>query len=324
MTSTINEDVCVISIIVPVYNTEKYLPLCIESILSQNYSGFELLLVDDGSTDHSGAVCDKLAEKDSRIRVFHKENGGVSSARNLGMDHAKGEWVLFMDSDDEMIHNGLNIMISKLSSNIDLAIYGYEVYNDNGDKTYSINNRITKQMTNLEAMAELFAASYYRYQGYIWNKLFRKSVIDSSRLRFSNDIFYNEDRLFIIQFLNQSDAPVSFTTTPVYKYYEREGSMMGLLNKDFNYKYITDLHAQTLINEIVKGKYPEQLSDISNFEVYRSFRRIIRMMKDFSVKDNVIKHKIRSQALESIGIYRFYKYEAQRYKRNILKLIHVK
>ena len=313
-----------ISIIVPVYNIAKYLPSCIESILSQSFRDFELLLVDDGSTDDSGRICDKYAEEDSRIRVFHKNNEGVSSARNVGLDNAKGEWVYFVDSDDEMIYNGLSIMISGLSPNIDLAIYGYEVYNDNGDKTYSITNRITKQITNLEAMNELFIASYYRYQGYIWNKLFRKSVIDSSRLRFSNDIFYNEDRLFIIQFLNHSETPVLFTTNPVYKYYEREGSAMASLYEGFNYKFVTDLHAQILINEIVRGNYPEQLGDISNFEVYRSFRRIIRMMKNFNVKDKVITHKIRLQVLNSIGIWQFYKYEAQRYERNILKLIQEK
>lgn len=89
-----------ISIIVPVYNTEKYLDCCIQSILAQTYTDFELLLIDDGSTDSSGAICDKYAEQDARVRVFHKENGGASAARNLGLDNAQGEWVTFCDSDD--------------------------------------------------------------------------------------------------------------------------------------------------------------------------------------------------------------------------------
>lgn len=89
-----------ISIIVPVYNTEKYLDQCIQSVLAQTYTNWELLLIDDGSTDSSGAICDKYAAVDKRIRVFHKENGGVSSARNLGLDNAKGEWITFVDSDD--------------------------------------------------------------------------------------------------------------------------------------------------------------------------------------------------------------------------------
>ena len=90
----------IISIIVPVYNTEKYLDQCIQSVLAQTYTNWELLLIDDGSTDSSGAICDKYAAEDNRIRVFHKENGGVSSARNLGLDNAQGEWISFVDADD--------------------------------------------------------------------------------------------------------------------------------------------------------------------------------------------------------------------------------
>lgn len=89
-----------ISIIVPVYNTEKYLDQCIQSILSQTYTDYELLLVDDGSTDSSGVICDRYAEQDSRVREFHKPNGGVSSARNMGLDNARGEWIGWVDSDD--------------------------------------------------------------------------------------------------------------------------------------------------------------------------------------------------------------------------------
>ena len=89
-----------LSIIVPVFNAAQYLPRCIESILGQSFSNFELLLIDDGSVDSSGDICDRYAEHDNRVRVFHKENGGVSSARNLGLDNAKGEWISFVDADD--------------------------------------------------------------------------------------------------------------------------------------------------------------------------------------------------------------------------------
>ena len=97
----------IMSVIVPVYNTEQYLHRCIDSILTQTYTDFELLLIDDGSKDKSGDICDEYALKDSRIRVFHKENGGVSSARNLGLDNAAGEWITFVDSDDWIIESYL-------------------------------------------------------------------------------------------------------------------------------------------------------------------------------------------------------------------------
>ena len=89
-----------ISVIVPVYNAEMYLHRCIDSVLAQTYQNFELLLIDDGSKDSSGTICDEYAAKDARVRVFHKEIGGVSSARNVGLDHAQDEWITFVDSDD--------------------------------------------------------------------------------------------------------------------------------------------------------------------------------------------------------------------------------
>ena len=112
-----------ISVIVPVYNTEKYLDRCIQSILAQTYTDFELLLVDDGSTDSSGAICDKYAEQDSRVRVFHKENGGVSSARNQGLDNAKGEWITFVDSDDWVDREFFNILSKSSKPDILISYY---------------------------------------------------------------------------------------------------------------------------------------------------------------------------------------------------------
>ena len=98
-----------ISVIVPVYNVEQYLPRCIESILAQTYNDFELLLINDGSSDNSGNICDEYAKNNSRVRVFHKENGGVSSARNMGLDNAQGEYVVFVDSDDFIRNKYLEI-----------------------------------------------------------------------------------------------------------------------------------------------------------------------------------------------------------------------
>lgn len=101
-----------VSIIVPVYNEEKHLNRCVDSVLCQTYSDLELLLVDDGSTDNSSAICDEYAQLDSRVRVFHKENGGVSKARNLGISKANAEWIMFLDSDDYLMKDALEILIS--------------------------------------------------------------------------------------------------------------------------------------------------------------------------------------------------------------------
>ena len=105
-----------VSVIVPVYNTRGYLARCIESILGQSFSDFELLLVDDGSTDGSGDLCDSFLTKDSRVRVFHLQNGGVSAARNYGIQQAQGEWICFVDSDDEVLKDYLQDMVSAIDA----------------------------------------------------------------------------------------------------------------------------------------------------------------------------------------------------------------
>lgn len=116
-----------VSVIVPVYNVEPYLPRCIDSILSQTYSDFELLLIDDGSSDNSGRICDEYAEKDGRIRVFHKENGGVCSARNVGLDNANGKWFFLFDSDDMVSPLLMEHCMKAVSENeLDCFIYGYQ------------------------------------------------------------------------------------------------------------------------------------------------------------------------------------------------------
>ena len=120
-----------ISVIVPVYNTEKYLDECIQSILNQSFTDFELLLIDDGSTDRSGAICDQYAAKDERVRVFHTENGGVSSARNVGLDEAKGEWIAFVDSDDWVKSLFLENFI-RYVDDVDIIISYSEIETKNG------------------------------------------------------------------------------------------------------------------------------------------------------------------------------------------------
>lgn len=115
-----------ISIIVPVYNVEGTLNRCIDSILNQTFSDWELFLIDDGCTDKSGKICDEYASKDGRIKVFHKENGGVSSARNVGLDNAKGEWITFCDSDDFVYSDWLKNYVDNISEGIDLICQAFE------------------------------------------------------------------------------------------------------------------------------------------------------------------------------------------------------
>ena len=139
-----------ISVIVPVYNVEKYLRRCIDSILSQTFSDFELLLIDDGSKDKSGDICDEYVAKDVRIKVFHKANAGVSSARNLGLDKAKGEFIFFVDSDDFLDKTHLE-NYSKDIDNFDLIFQGYKLVEETTGKVIEKKNFLKQKRLILRA-----------------------------------------------------------------------------------------------------------------------------------------------------------------------------
>lgn len=188
-----------ISVIVPVYNSEKYLHRCIDSILAQTYTDFELLLIDDGSTDSSGAICDEYAQKDKRVRVFHKENGGVSPARNMGLENAIGEWVTFVDSDDYTDSQWLKNYIDLICINqVDLVCQGFKTDKPlfKGLKTNSYG--INFKGNVVDCIETLFRNNIL---GFCWNKLFLNQIIETHNIRYNEKISLREDEIFVMQYL---------------------------------------------------------------------------------------------------------------------------
>ena len=188
-----------ISVIVPVYKVEKYLPRCIESVLKQTYKNFELILVDDGSPDNSGKICDEYALRDNRIKVIHKENGGVSSARNTGIDAANGEYINFIDSDDWVPENSLEILLNTIIENdAELSICGFEfrgikVVSKKYEKKF-IDFRETEDAELVEIFRQCF---FYSACG----KLFKTKILKEDDIKFSNKIKIGEDTLFVRKYL---------------------------------------------------------------------------------------------------------------------------
>ena len=311
-----------ISVIVPVFNTEPYISRCIDSILVQSFAGFELLLVDDGSTDDSGAVCDAYAEKDKRIRVFHKENGGVSSARNLGIDNSTGEWVAFVDADDELLPGGLQVLADGISDDVDMVMGGYEIYDEEGKLIYAVDARIEKIVANETAAKEMYEPSDYKYQGYVWNKLVRRSLVIDAQLRFEEGVVFNEDRLFITELICALERKVFYTTTPVYKYYERMGGTVMSIRKGFNPGFATDFEARIKMREAVRSRFNnKELVSLADYEVYKGYRRIVGMAQCFHHEDPQLLSDLRSQLMDAIGYRQFLRFEMQRDKRRVLKLL---
>ena len=200
-----------ISVIVPVYNTEMYLHRCIDSILSQTFTDFELLLIDDGSKDSSGAICDEYAAKDNRVRVFHKENSGVSLARNLGLDNAIGEWIVFVDADDWLELTMLEKMYhAVVEHNADCVYCDFNMVFENkkvkyksvsysDDKTKFIKRYIATEWTCL------------------WNLLAKKDLYNKYSLCFPNHICYCEDFWLSVRLFYYANK-VAYVDKPLYNY----------------------------------------------------------------------------------------------------------
>lgn len=215
-----------VSIIVPVYNAEKYLNRCIDSILSQTMTDFELLLIDDGSKDNSGRICDEYTEKDARVRVFHKPNGGVSSARNLGLDNAKGKWITFVDADDRCSCNYLEHLLSKVKDDTDLII-SYAVICDSTGEKAEVYPEYRVNATNFE---RLFVDSDMHWHTSPWAKLYRASIIYENSLRFNEMMHIGEDADFLFSFMLITDKIYVSSDTDYYYTCDVSGSLTKRIN----------------------------------------------------------------------------------------------
>lgn len=209
-----------ISIIVPVYNVEKYLPRCIDSILDQTYTNFECILIDDGSPDRCGEMCDEYAERDKRIIVIHQKNKGVSAARNAGLNVAKGEYVGFVDSDDYIAPEMYQCLVSAIEeSNADFSYCAIEHIKANGDR-YIERASIGAVENQLSFVTEALLKDG-DVGGAVWNKLFKRKVIRD--IRFEESAKICEDVLFALMCCARISSAV-FVQEPLYYYYHRPGS----------------------------------------------------------------------------------------------------
>ena len=218
-----------LSIIVPVYNAEDYLDRCLVSILEQDFSSYEVILVDDGSTDSSPMICDRYSATDSRFLTIHKQNGGVSSARNAGLDLAKGEYVMFVDSDDALVPDSLEMMFDNLAGE-DIAVGGYAVYIEGTPGREVLPRRNVSYKgedmnlfydENIRRNCEMLDAP--------WSKIFRRKVIGD--LRFCEELNYAEDKLFVFSFLAECSSAYT-CSFPVYAYHIRAGSLGSDVRSD--------------------------------------------------------------------------------------------
>lgn len=205
-----------ISIIIPVYNAEKHLRRCIESILNQSYKNFELILIDDGSTDGSGIICDEYCNYDSRIRVCHIENGGPATARNKGLSMITGSYLTFVDADDEILDDEYLKLAEELEKhNVEMVVSSWIVLSDNETREVLVGNDII----SADDMIGLISINDEKYGGgYPWNKFINIEKIKDKLPLFDKSLYVYEDKVWVIEILKYINK-VKLTNIISYKYY---------------------------------------------------------------------------------------------------------
>lgn len=278
-----------VSVIVPIYNTQKYLVRCFESIINQTHSDLEIILVDDGSTDDSGRICDAYAETDKRFRVLHKVNGGVSSARNSGIDMMSGNYCCFVDSDDYISENYIAVLLNNLKSYCgDISVCGLS-----RTDTAGISNRVTV-LNRREAQLSLFNEAN-GIRGYIGGKLFKTDIIKQKNIKFDEKQALAEDLLFLFDYLIycQSENTVCVSDNKLYYY---EGSSMGALTQRgqsdvFQEKWCDAINAcEKILEKIPNDK--KRLRRAVKLEKTMQCATMIRIMANYDEKAKRKSYKI--------------------------------
>ena len=252
-----------ISVIVPVYKVEKYLKECIDSILAQTYSDFELILIDDGSPDCCGEICDVYAKRDKRIKVIHQENMGVSAARNVGLDISEGKFITFIDSDDLVsIYYIEELYQSLILEEADISVCNYKKFKKNN--TFDCNNPIQKHDTvclnNIEAVLSLYDNNLNGISITPWGKIFKREIFNN--LRFPVGKIHEDE--FIIPIAIYRAKKIVWLKSPLYGYRERENSIMhrkftlerydDLEGIAYCREYFFNLSEIEIVNAIIKRK----------------------------------------------------------------------
>lgn len=241
-----------ISVIVPIYNMEKMLSRCIDSIIHQSYTDLEIILVNDGSTDNSLQLCQNYAKKDKRVKVLNKKNGGLSSARNYGIDHAQGEYISFVDSDD-WIDNDFYEILSRdiLLFNCDIVIsYTYNI-NEQGEKwrPYKAKSILFEERAGLECNL----GCGYPCDDVVWNKVYRKELFDE--IRFPEGRIHEDT--FIMAKIVSKASRIYFDDRTSYYYLQRKGS---IAHTEFNIKSLDKFYAYVEIEKYISAEFPQYVN----------------------------------------------------------------
>lgn len=248
-----------ISIIIPAYNIEEYILRCLESLAVQSYRNFEAIIIDDGSQDKTGSICDKFALIDKRFRVIHRSNSGVSSTRNLGVEAAKGKYILFVDGDDYVTIDYISTLFQIIALNeVEMGCADYYVQNDNIIETASSGSNEIMFMNEKEAINLLVDKT--KFQGYLWNKIFVREIIIRNKITFEKGVKIWEDMLFCLHYLTFIKR-IAYIRHPIYYYVQRKGSAMNNPAIWNECTHLSALEYMWTLGKLYEGAFKEYIRD---------------------------------------------------------------
>lgn len=239
-----------VSVIVPVYNSQESLSKCIDSILAQTFSDFELILVNDGSNDASGDICVTYASKDSRIKVFHKDNGGVSSARNLGIEKAVGKWLAFVDSDDIVSDKYLFILVSQIVCDKQVSLCSYGIIGGHGKAKIWDN----ASLKGADFVKHIFEKGVVRFSA-PWARIYNAGIVRRMNIRFPEGISMGEDAIFNLQYYCNIDILTISDEVGYFYFKSDKGSLVTKI-----YSYTVEREILELLKKhltVLLNRYPE-------------------------------------------------------------------
>lgn len=284
-----------ITVVIPVYNVEKYLNKCVDSVIAQNFNDFEIILVDDGSTDDSGVLCDDFASKYDFISVIHQENKGLGGARNTGIEAAKGEYILFLDSDDFIAPDCLEICYEKASQyNCDMVAFKQQAIFEDGNSgvIYNCSLPENKLSKNEETKSFMFACS-------ACNRLYKTKLFNEFDIRFPDRLWY-EDLRTTPKFLCHINSVYYYADKPLYFYLQRSGSIMHTPNLERIVKERIDA-VKEISSYYEQNGFTESFSkELDYMHIFHGFFLPVREMQNMTSKFPPYADALRKYLLENV------------------------
>ena len=269
-----------ISIIIPVYNVEKYLERCLDSVLNQSYKNLEIILINDGSTDNSLDICLKYAKKDNRIKLINQNNSGISEVRNKGLEAAKGEYIAFVDSDDVIDKDMFKTLYNNLLKyDSDISSCNYKIFHNkiNFDKEEYYNKIFSKE----ESLKDIISNGVLT--NFLWNKLFKKELFNN--IKFPKNMIYED--MYVMPKIIEKTTKIVYTNQILYGYFQRENSYVNSFDEDKNKNYF--LVINNVYNDLKKYNFLDK--ELKNYKVFSIYSAFLQAAKSNALYSDFMKEK---------------------------------